>query len=236
MLSVFASCDESATDLFSYMAFDYYRKERFNARLSLFFKDVITHTLCKRKRFGRRQIKVSLSESVTWLRGVGRYWEYLSFFRLQKMEHWKKWEESSTESVHINKITTHKSHSGTRCDLCSKLNKEEGGRERKKKSGIDVGWNSSKSFWLRHTLAITGESEESGALRVREEPNFENQKNLFGWTRPPRHADLFGWDAASRHSSSCVCVFDSNDQIIIIIINCKSSGKCSSASRRIGCW
>jgi hypothetical protein len=38
----------------------------------------------------------------------------------------KKWEESSTESVHINKITTHKSHSGTRCDLCSKLNKREG--------------------------------------------------------------------------------------------------------------
>ena len=59
---------------------------------------------------------------------------------------------------------------------------------------------------------------------------------LFGWTRPPRHADLFGWDAVSRHSSSLVyvCFFDSNDQIMIIIINCKSSSKCSSASRRIG--
>jgi len=60
------------------------------------------------------------------LRGVGRYWEYLSFFVYKKWNTEKKWEESSTESVHINKITTHKSHSGTRCDLCSKLNKREG--------------------------------------------------------------------------------------------------------------
>lgn len=44
-----------------------------------------------------------------------------------------KKKETSTESVHINKITTHKSPSGTRCDLCSKLNKRE------KKIGIDVG-------------------------------------------------------------------------------------------------
>jgi hypothetical protein len=61
------------------------------------------------------------------LRGVGRYWEYLSFFVYKKWNtEKKKSEESSTESVHINKITTHKSHSGTRCDLCSKLNNREG--------------------------------------------------------------------------------------------------------------
>ena len=79
--------------------------------------------------------------------------------------------------------------------------------------------------------------ESSGGTKLCENQKKKKRKEiLFGWTRPPRHADLFGWDAVSRHSSSLVyvCFFDSNDQIIIIIINCKSSSKCSSASRRIG--
>ena len=110
--------------LSSYMAFDYYRKERFNARLSLFFSKTWLHIhFAKGKKdLEEWQIKVSLSESVTWLRGAwGDTGIPFFFFVYKKMEHWKKWEESSTESVHINKITTHKSHSGTRCDLCSKL-------------------------------------------------------------------------------------------------------------------
>lgn len=91
-----------------------------------FFKDVITHTLCKRKRIGRRQIKVSW---VSLLLDWGEWGDtgntfLFSFTKNGTLK--KKWEESSTESVHINKITTHKSHSGTRCDLCSKLNKREG--------------------------------------------------------------------------------------------------------------
>lgn len=102
-----------------------WRSDLMRAFHYFFFKDVITHTLCKKKRIGRRQIKVSWVSLL--LEGRGEILGIPFFFRLQKMEHWKKKsEESSTESVHINKITTHKSHSGTRCDLCSKLNNREG--------------------------------------------------------------------------------------------------------------
>lgn len=84
-------CDESSTDTSNYLAFDYYRKERFNTRLSLFFffKDVITHTLCKRKRIGRRQIKVSWVSLLLDWGAWGDTGNTFLFFRLQKMEHWK---------------------------------------------------------------------------------------------------------------------------------------------------
>lgn len=130
-----------------------------------------TYTLQKEKDW-KKTDKGKLSESVTWLRGRG---EILGipffFFVYKKWNTEKKWEESSTESVHINKITTHKSHSGTRCDLCSKLNKrgrerEREGEKEKKISEKEWYWCRMKLFQVLLTTTHTGQRLEANRTRV----------------------------------------------------------------------
>ena len=99
-----------------------------------------TYTLQKEKDW-KKTDKGKLSEFCYLIEGRGGdTGNTFLFFRLQKKETLKKIrEESSTESVHINKITTHKSHSGTRCDLCSKLKSGSGRVEERRGAGMDVG-------------------------------------------------------------------------------------------------
>lgn len=139
-----------------------------------------TYTLQKEKDW-KKTDKGKLSESVTWLRGRGEILGIPFFFFVYKKWNTEKNGKKVQQKVCISTKLQHTSRTAAQ-DVISAVSwiEEELGR---KKSGIDVGWNSSKSFWLRHThwTAWTDQSggiESSGGTKLRENRKKEENNLL----------------------------------------------------------